>query len=95
MPSSIANHKKSTLNLGQVNQIPQEYAKPIRKTGYLMAHPHILHDGKMLPGEGREFPSVLNWNMPRNSKLTDLKMSNEVNFSSSRVMDARGMQAIP
>ena len=48
MPSS--GQPRQTLRLATVTQVPQEYAKPIRKTGYLMARPHILHGGKMMPG---------------------------------------------
>lgn len=91
MPSG----KHSALRLATVDQIPQQYAKPIRKTAYLMPHPHIIHGGKMMPGESREWADVLKFNHLRNDMLTDLKMSNEVNFSAGRVMDVRGMHAIP
>lgn len=92
MPSS--GHT-SFPRLANITQVPQQYAKPIRKTGYLMAYPHIVHGGKMMPGEARVFPDVLSYNMMRNDLLTNLKMSNEVSYTHGRVMDVRGMQSIP
>ena len=90
----MAKRAKSFL-VGSVEQIPKEYAQPIRNTQYLMSYPHVLHAGKMLSGEEREFPSVLNWNLPRNDRLTNLLMRSEVDYTTSRVVDARGVQAVP
>ena len=87
--------RTSKARLGKVNHIPSEFAHPIRMTSYIHPYPHTLHAGKMMPGEEREFGSVLNWNLHRHDDLTRLKMISEVDYTTSRTIDARGQQAIP
>lgn len=93
MPQSSS--RTLSTQLGIFAQIPQEYAKPIRRTSYLMAYPHVLNGGRMMPGESKEFPDVLLWNTPRNALLTQYTEDNVVSYTADRVMDVRGMQKIP
>ena len=80
------SNMKAPIVLGKVQQVPQQYAKPLRKTAYLLPYPHVINGGILY--KEHEYP-VLNVNDLPSDQLMNLFMRNEVSFSADRVKDAR------
>lgn len=82
MPSSA----KQNTRLTKISQVPLQYAKPLRKTGYLQPYPHVVNGGILY--KNHEYPVLTIDDLPH-PELMDLFRDNEVSFSADRVKDAR------
>ena len=72
---------------GIAEQIPQQYAKPLRKTAYLHTYPHVVNGGLLY--KLHEYPGILRFNQQQDRGLLQLFQKNEVSFTRDRQKDAR------
>ena len=89
-PNLNGNHRierHGKLNL--IDEVPKQYAKPYRKTGYLHAHPHSINGG-LLYKNHEIYENVFQYNHQQDHGLMNLFRDNELSFSADRVKDARG-----
>lgn len=75
------------MRLYAVQQIPLQYAKPLRRTAYLHDYPHIVNGGLLY--KNHEY-NQRTWDIPDNN-LMALFQENEVSMSADRVKDARSI----
>ena len=82
---------KSKLVTGTFNPIPQQYAKPYRKTAYVMPYPTIINQGLLYKQQGANYGGIININDRHEPWLTTLFMNNEVSYTPDRLIDARSL----
>ena len=73
--------------LGVAEQVPQQYAKPLRKTAYLQTYPHVINGGILY--KEHEYPGLFRFNTQQDRDLLKLFENNEVSFTRDRQKDAR------
>lgn len=88
---SRVSGKKAKLVTGTFNPVPQEYAKPYRKTAYIFPYPTIVNQGLLYKQQGQNYGGIININDQAAPWLTTLYMDNEVSYSADRVVDARAL----
>ena len=86
MPKTNSQLKKTAWE-----PIPQEYAKPYRKTAFILPQPSVINNGVLLKEHGRRYGGVLDINQARDDALSDLYSRNIVTESMDRVTDVRSM----
>ncbi len=75
--------------MGKTQQVPLQYAKPLRKTAYLQTYPHVINGGILY--KEHEYSDLFHFNHMQDTNLMKLFEDNEVSFSADRVKDVRGM----
>lgn len=82
---------KFELVTGVFNPIPEQYAKPYRKTAYIFPYPTVINQGLLYKQQGLNYGGVLKINDQQAPWLTSLFMDNEISMTPDRLMDARSM----
>lgn len=75
------------IRLGVAEQVPKQYAKPLRKTAYLHTYPHVINGGILY--KEHEYPGLFQFNHRQDRQLLRLFEDNEVSFTRDRQKDAR------
>jgi len=75
------------LRLSQVEQIPLQYSKPLRRTAYLHEYPFTINGGILY--KNHEY-NQRTWDLP-DPNLMDLFAGNQVSMSADRLKDARAI----
>jgi hypothetical protein len=75
--------------MGTTEQVPLQYAKPLRKTAYLQTYSHVVNGGLLY--KEHEYPDMFQFNTQHDTNLSKLFENNVVSFTADRVKDVRGM----
>ena len=84
MPSELPPPSRK---LTKVDSMPKQYAKPLRKTAYLHAYPHVVNGGILYKNHEVAHRTA---DLP-DDELMNLFRDNEVSFTPDRVKDARSI----
>ena len=83
----MPNTANNTPKLTRIDQMPKQYSKPLRKTGYLLPYPHVVNGGILY----KQHEYCQRTTQLPDDALMDLFGENEVSFSADRVKDVRAI----
>lgn len=79
------------MKMGTFNAVPEQYAKPYRKTAYIMSQPAVVNQGLLYKQQGLNYGGIININNSQPQWLTSLFGDNEVSMTPDRLVDARSL----
>lgn len=87
----MTSKNSGRIKMGTFNPIPEQYAKPYRKTAYIMPQPTVINQGLLYKQQGANYGGILNVNDLHATWLTSLFGSNQQSMTPDRMVDSRAL----